>query len=104
MSVVPTEEPLCIEPEGGSIELVITGRARDLGGFTVSRVLPAMKRRAVGPFVFFDHMTRHELAPGHGMERAAASAHRPGDGHLSVRRRDRPQGQPRLEQAIAPGT
>jgi redox-sensitive bicupin YhaK (pirin superfamily) len=68
VSVVPTEEPLCIEPEGGSIELVITGRARDLGGFTVSRVLPAMKRRAVGPFVFFDHMTRHELAPGHGMD------------------------------------
>jgi redox-sensitive bicupin YhaK (pirin superfamily) len=68
MSVEPAEEPSCIEPEGGSIELVITGRARDLGGFTVSRVLPAMKRRVVGPFVFFDHMTRHELAPGHGMD------------------------------------
>jgi redox-sensitive bicupin YhaK (pirin superfamily) len=53
---------------GGSIELVITARPRDLGGFSVGRVLPAMQRRLVGPFIFFDHMTRHELAPGHGMD------------------------------------
>ncbi len=67
MSVEPTEEPSCFEP-GGSIELVITARPRDLGGFSVGRVLPAMQRRLVGPFIFFDHMTRHELAPGHGMD------------------------------------
>jgi redox-sensitive bicupin YhaK (pirin superfamily) len=31
-------------------------RAHDLGGgFTVRRVLPAMQRQAIGPFVFFDH-------------------------------------------------
>jgi redox-sensitive bicupin YhaK (pirin superfamily) len=35
---------------------LLTPRARDLGaGFTVRRVLPAAQRRAVGPFVFFDH-------------------------------------------------
>lgn len=67
MSVEPSEEPSCVEP-GGSIELVITARPRDLGGFSVGRVLPAMQRRLVGPFIFFDHMTRHELAPGHGMD------------------------------------
>ncbi len=68
MSVVPTEEPTCAAPQGGAIELVITARPRDLGGFSVGRVLPAMQRRLVGPFIFFDHMTRHELAPGHGMD------------------------------------
>ena len=34
----------------------IIPRAHDLGGgFTVRRVLPAMQRQAIGPFVFFDH-------------------------------------------------
>lgn len=34
----------------------ISPRAHDLGGgFTVRRVLPAMQRQAIGPFVFFDH-------------------------------------------------
>ena len=37
------------------IEL-LAPRAHDLGGgFTVRRLLPAVSRRAVGPFVFFDH-------------------------------------------------
>jgi redox-sensitive bicupin YhaK (pirin superfamily) len=38
------------------IDLVIEQRRRDLGGFTVGRILPYAKRRMVGPFVFFDHM------------------------------------------------
>jgi redox-sensitive bicupin YhaK (pirin superfamily) len=38
------------------IEIVISQRRRDLGGFEVGRVLPFAKRRMVGPFVFFDHM------------------------------------------------
>jgi redox-sensitive bicupin YhaK (pirin superfamily) len=50
------------------IETVITGRRRDLGGFEVARVLPAPTHRAVGPFVFFDHMGPIVLAPGHGMD------------------------------------
>ncbi len=37
-------------------ELVIDQRRRDLGGFEVGRILPAVQRRMVGPFVFFDHM------------------------------------------------
>jgi len=36
------------------IETVIVPRARDLGGFTVGRVLPAVERRMVGPFILFD--------------------------------------------------
>ena len=37
------------------IELVIQPKPRDLGGFTVRRVLPSARRQAVGPFLFFDH-------------------------------------------------
>jgi redox-sensitive bicupin YhaK (pirin superfamily) len=38
------------------VELVIEQRPRDIGGFEVGRVLPFVKRRMVGPFIFFDHM------------------------------------------------
>lgn len=38
------------------IDLVISQRRKDLGGFEVGRVLPFAQRRMVGPFVFFDHM------------------------------------------------
>jgi len=68
VSLGPAEEPSCTEPEGGPIELLITARSRDLGGFSVCRLLPAMQRRLVGPFIFFDHLTRQELAPGQGMD------------------------------------
>lgn len=51
----------------GCIEMTIRPRERDLGEFTVRRVLPAAKRRMVGPFVFFDHMGPAEFAPGKGI-------------------------------------
>lgn len=36
--------------------VALAGRPKDLGGgFVVRRVLPAMGRQAVGPFLFFDH-------------------------------------------------
>jgi redox-sensitive bicupin YhaK (pirin superfamily) len=38
------------------IEQMIDGKPRDIGGFAVRRVLPALRRRTVGPFVFLDHM------------------------------------------------
>ena len=46
------------------IDLVITQRRRNLGGFEVGRVLPYAKRRMVGPFIFFDHMGPVDFAPG----------------------------------------
>ncbi len=46
------------------IELVIPQRKRDLGGFSVGRLLPFARRRMVGPFIFFDHMGPVELARG----------------------------------------
>jgi redox-sensitive bicupin YhaK (pirin superfamily) len=50
------------------VDLVLHGRPRDLGGFSVRRALPSMQRRLVGPFIFFDHMGPADLAPGHGMD------------------------------------
>lgn len=44
---------------------VLHGHAKDLGGgFTVRRLLPDAQRRAVGPFVFFDHFGPVTLDPG----------------------------------------
>lgn len=36
------------------IEHILLPRARDLGGFTVGRVLPSVERQMVGPFIFLD--------------------------------------------------
>jgi len=47
----------------GPIELAIPARDRDLGGFSVGRVLPAAQRRMVGPFIFLDHMGPLQLTP-----------------------------------------
>jgi redox-sensitive bicupin YhaK (pirin superfamily) len=50
------------------VEMVIVPRERDLGGFTVRRVLPHAKRRMVGPFIFLDQMGPAELEPGEGLD------------------------------------
>jgi hypothetical protein len=46
----------------------IPGRARDLGGFSVARVLPAPARRSLGPFVFFDEMGPADFPAGAGID------------------------------------
>ena len=51
----------------GAIELVVEPKERDLGEFSVRRVLPAPRRRSVGPFVFFDHMGPADFPPGKGI-------------------------------------
>src|SRR5690242_21627089 len=68
MSWLPTTEPVRVTGEHGPVALVLEGRPRDLGGFSVQRVLPARERRAVGPFVFFDHFGPMTLPPGVGMD------------------------------------
>ena len=50
------------------VERVIEGRPRDLGGFTVRRLLPASGRRTIGPFIFFDHMGPATFAQGAGVD------------------------------------
>nr|WP_310522996.1 pirin family protein [Polymorphobacter sp.] len=51
-----------------SVTQSITGRSRDLGGFSVSRVLPAPQRRSLGPFVFFDEMGPADFPVGQGID------------------------------------
>lgn len=50
------------------IETIIVPRARDIGDFTVMRVLPAAARRMVGPFVFLDQFGPVTLPAGKGMD------------------------------------
>lgn len=45
-----------------AVELIIEARGRDLG-IPVKRILPAVKRRMVGPFIFLDHMGPAHLRP-----------------------------------------
>lgn len=45
--------------------LQLSGHEKDLGGgFVVRRILPAAARRAVGPFIFFDHFGPVTETPG----------------------------------------
>lgn len=54
----------------GVIAAVVEPRRRDLGGFSVDRIIPAISCRHLGPFVFFDHMgdAALRLASGHGID------------------------------------
>jgi redox-sensitive bicupin YhaK (pirin superfamily) len=52
----------------GGVDRVLEGRPRDLGGFSVRRVLPSADRRTIGPFIFFDHMGPAAFPPGGGID------------------------------------
>ncbi len=66
MSHTNANEPACSEVHG-AIALRVKPHEKDLGGFTVRRILPSAERRTVGPFVFFDHMGPAEFPPGKGI-------------------------------------
>lgn len=50
------------------IDHIIVPRTRDIGGFEVRRVLPSVKKRMVGPFVFFDQMGPNTFPSGEGLD------------------------------------
>lgn len=50
-----------------SIQL-LQGSSKDLGGFSVARLLPQLRQRAVGSFIFLDHMGPARFAPGAGID------------------------------------
>jgi len=52
----------------GPVTHVLKSGVRDIGGFAVRRVLPALPQQMVGPFIFFDHMGPAALAPGGGLD------------------------------------
>ncbi len=48
--------------------LVLKPHTRDLGGFTVQRLLPSLPAKMIGPFIFFDHFGPVEWLPGSGAD------------------------------------
>jgi redox-sensitive bicupin YhaK (pirin superfamily) len=48
--------------------LILKPHSRDLGGFTVQRLLPSFPTKMVGPFIFFDHFGPVTYAPGAGAD------------------------------------
>ncbi len=49
------------------IEVQIAPDNKDLGEFSVGRLLPNAQRQRVGPFIFFDHIGPAEFPPGKGV-------------------------------------
>jgi redox-sensitive bicupin YhaK (pirin superfamily) len=69
MSFSPVPDPAPGDAAAGdAIDLVIVPRSVDLGGFAVRRALPHVKRRMVGPFIFFDHFGPVEFRAGQGID------------------------------------
>ncbi len=69
MSFLSAEDPLPGDKRScEAIEQVIVPRARDLGGFSVRRALPAAGRQMIGPFIFFDQMGPAEFLIGQGID------------------------------------
>src|SRR4051812_3155257 len=50
------------------LEVVLSGHVRDVDGFSALRVLPALTRKHLGPFVFFDHLGPSSLPAGRGLD------------------------------------
>jgi redox-sensitive bicupin YhaK (pirin superfamily) len=69
MSAFPSDDPRLGDARTcDAVEQVIVPRARDLGGFSVRRALPAAGRQMVGPFIFFDQMGPAEFVLGTGID------------------------------------
>jgi len=59
-------EGMLTQPCDG-VDLIIKSRGKDLGGFSVRRILPVSGRQMVGPWIFFDHMGPVLFAAGEGI-------------------------------------
>lgn len=51
-----------------NIDLIIEERAASIGNFMVGRLLPFRQKRAVGPFVFIDHMGPVKMSERENMD------------------------------------
>jgi len=51
-----------------AIEVILSPRVADLGGFSVRRLLPTAKRKMVGPWIFFDEMGPAAFPAGEGIK------------------------------------
>ena len=68
MSVREAETPQCSNATCPTIKQIIEPKEKDLGGFSVRRVLPANEYKRVGPFIFFDHMGPSHFKAGDGVD------------------------------------
>ncbi len=50
-----------------AVEVILKPRDKDLGGFSVRRLLPTARRKMVGPWIFFDHMGPARFPAGSGI-------------------------------------
>lgn len=67
-NVLNNEEAIgCEESPCQSVKMIIHPKQKDLGGFSVRRVLPYAKQRMVGPWLFFDHMGPANFKAGDGI-------------------------------------
>lgn len=68
-NTLPTAEQPCatIPSPCAAVELILQSREKDLGGFSVRRLLPTAQRRMVGPWIFFDHMGPARFPAGQGI-------------------------------------
>lgn len=51
-----------------AIRVILEPRDKELGGFSVRRLLPTSELRSVGPFIFFDHLGPAVFPPGQGID------------------------------------
>jgi redox-sensitive bicupin YhaK (pirin superfamily) len=69
MSFFPGKDPAAGDARAAdAIELIVIPRSVDVGHFAVCRALPHVKRRMVGPFIFFDHFGPAEFHAGQGID------------------------------------
>ncbi len=68
MSWTPAAEPTDEPRACPGLASVIAPHPRDLGGFEVRRLLPAVTHRSIGPFVFWDQMGPATFPPGRGID------------------------------------
>jgi redox-sensitive bicupin YhaK (pirin superfamily) len=62
-----TEFDCPITSECGAVVQLLQPRERDLGGFSVRRVLPVVGQKMIGPWIFFDHMGPAHFPAGDGI-------------------------------------
>ncbi len=63
-----TETCRCKQGPSSPILFLLVPKEKDLGSFSVRRLLPAAELKSVGPFVFFDHLGPAHFAPGQGID------------------------------------
>jgi len=60
-------QPCDVDKNCSVMEKLLRSREKDLGGFSVRRLLPTTGQQMLGPWVFFDHMGPADFPAGRGI-------------------------------------